>query len=346
MNRSDLREVLKHPNVQAFLRLIRAGESSQDDSAYSIMFGGVHFIDFSQHPNKKNTAGEYTSTAAGAYQFLYTTWHGLVEQYGFEDFSPACQDEGAVALIAGRGALEDVINGNVRAAITKCGKEWASLPGSPYGQPTRTLDQALATYGDYSGVDTSVASVGPQVVPDNEPEKKMPFAFLAALLPSLIEVIPKLAGLFPGSEVSNRNVKAVQLAFDVAKTAVDAKNEQDLIEKLKTEPASVAIASKAVEDNWFSLAEAGGGGIAGAAQRDVAFIASKARIWDSPSFWAMAFLMPLIYWLFGGVMGLYGTMKLDPAVLASLITGAVTLILGSVAGYYFGSTTSKNKPGA
>jgi len=41
---------------------------------------------------------------------------------------------------------------------------------------------------------------------------------------------------------------------------------------------------------------------------------------------------------------LYGNMKLDPAVTASIITGAVTLVLGSVVGYYFGSTTTKNKP--
>ena len=33
-----------------------------------------------------------------------------------------------------RGALADVINGNLVSAIQKCNKEWASLPGSPYNQ--------------------------------------------------------------------------------------------------------------------------------------------------------------------------------------------------------------------
>jgi len=34
--------------------------------------------------------------------------------------------------------------GRFDAAVAKCAKEWASLPGSPYGQPVKTLDQARA----------------------------------------------------------------------------------------------------------------------------------------------------------------------------------------------------------
>ena len=46
----SLAESLKNTNVQAFLRVIRAGESSQDDSAYTVINGGSHFTDFSKHP--------------------------------------------------------------------------------------------------------------------------------------------------------------------------------------------------------------------------------------------------------------------------------------------------------
>lgn len=159
MTLADLRAALSNQNVAAFLRVIRDGESSQDDSAYTVMFGGRHFTGW-QHPNTVNRAGGYASTAAGAYQFLYRTWAGLVAQYKFPDFAPRCQDMGAVALIAGRKALQDVLAGRFEAAIAKCGREWASLPGSPYGQPTRTLARAKAVYVQYGGMSTEHGQPG------------------------------------------------------------------------------------------------------------------------------------------------------------------------------------------
>jgi hypothetical protein len=39
-----------------------------------------------------------------------------------------------------------VAQGDLATAINLCNKEWASLPGSPYGQPTRTMAQATQTY--------------------------------------------------------------------------------------------------------------------------------------------------------------------------------------------------------
>ena len=55
-------------------------------------------------------------------------------------------------LIRGRGALQDVINGDLKAALDKCNKEWASLPGSPYGQPVKTYAQCEAVYIKNGGV--------------------------------------------------------------------------------------------------------------------------------------------------------------------------------------------------
>jgi muramidase (phage lysozyme) len=74
-----------------------------------------------------------------------------VKQYGFEDFSPPNQDQGAVGLIVGRKALDAVRYGDINGAIRKCRDEWASLPGSEYGQPTRTLAQALEVYALHGG---------------------------------------------------------------------------------------------------------------------------------------------------------------------------------------------------
>ena len=49
--------------------------------------------------------------------------------------------------------------GRIEAAIAKCNREWASLPGSPYGQPTRTMAQALATYDAAGGMRAPVPLV-------------------------------------------------------------------------------------------------------------------------------------------------------------------------------------------
>ena len=152
MTRDDFHAALQHKNMVAFLRLIRAGETNQTANAYRTMFGGALFTAPPwKHPHRRVTVGRLTSTAAGAYQFLAKTWDGLVAQFDFEDFSPRNQDLGAVALIAGRGALEDVIAGRITDAVQKCRKEWASLPGAGYGQPERTVRQALATYASYAG---------------------------------------------------------------------------------------------------------------------------------------------------------------------------------------------------
>lgn len=155
MKRDDLKIFLDDANMKAFLAVIRAGEGTADPDGYRRMFGGDLFTSFKDHPRQLHTRntkhGPLTSTAAGAGQFLARTWDGLVKQYGFEDFSPQCQDEAMVALIAGRDAIGDVIGGRFDAAIRKCRKEWASLPGAGYEQPERTLSQALEVYAAAGG---------------------------------------------------------------------------------------------------------------------------------------------------------------------------------------------------
>jgi len=180
-----------------------------------------------------------------------------------------------------------------------------------------------------------------------QPEKPMLplIPIFAALLPTLIEAVPKLGTLFgSGSEVSTRNVKAAEMVFDVAQKALGATNAQEVAQRVQADPAAAQIVRQAVADNWFTLTEAGGGGIEGARKADVAFVSSGGRVWHSPSFWAMCLLLPLVYMIVGAMTGLWGTLKLTPEVTASIITGIVTLIIGGAGGYYFGSATSANKP--
>lgn len=149
----DLDESLKNKNVQAFLKCLRLGEGTLNDSGYNIIVGGGRFSDFSGHPGVRVKIPRYNvvSTAAGAYQIIKPTWTGLVNQYGFKDFTPLNQDRAAVALIAGRNALRDVVSGNFYMAIQKCSKEWASLPGSTAGQRIENISAVKKVYLDNGG---------------------------------------------------------------------------------------------------------------------------------------------------------------------------------------------------
>jgi muramidase (phage lysozyme) len=51
-----------------------------------------------------------------------------------------------VTLKYRRDALGEIMRGEIKSAIKKCNKEWASLPGSPYGQPTVKLEDVVAEY--------------------------------------------------------------------------------------------------------------------------------------------------------------------------------------------------------
>ena len=141
--RQQIEQALNNPNVRKMLNLIAATEGVKH--GYNTLFGNQRIESLNSHPNIrksfKQTDGRtnYT-TAAGRYQFLNGTWSNLAKRYGFTDFSARNQDLGAVALIAGRGALNDVMGGNWQGAIKKLGAEWASLPSSTYAQNKRGWD--------------------------------------------------------------------------------------------------------------------------------------------------------------------------------------------------------------
>lgn len=147
--------MVAHPNVQAFRRVIRRGEGTGDEAGYRRMFGGELFTSFADHPRKLIVKNGYRSTAAGAYQALASTWDETARIMKLPDFSPVSQDWFAVGRIAARGALDDVIAGRFAVAISKCGKEWASLPGSPYGQPVISMATAASVYAAAGGVVTA-----------------------------------------------------------------------------------------------------------------------------------------------------------------------------------------------
>lgn len=351
------------PNVRAFLAVIRAGEGTADEAGYRRHFGGSHFDSYADHPRKVITAGlgrhQYSSSAAGAYQILTRTWDGLVKRYGFTDFRPPTQDLAALALIDGRKALDDVLEGRFETAVRKCNREWASLPGSPYGQPTKTMAEALATYTAAGGALAPSTTPAPQPLPQQpiaEPTPKehdmpAPLApILAAVLPSLVESIPQLGKLFgSGSEVADRNVKAAEIAVGIVQQAVGARNAQEAAEIVAADPAMAQAARQAIEQRWYELAEAGGGGIDGARKADAERMAGTERVRDifkSHSFWIALALLPLVYMVVLSIIGVIGSATWSDDVRASIAGLIVGTIVGGLMGYYFGQTTSRNRTAA
>ena len=141
--------------IAAFLAMIRQFESHND---YSIIYGGGHFSDFSDHPRikiwfhdpTKSAPGDnnYT-TAAGAYQIISTTFDQFARKLGITDFTPASQDAIAVALLKYRGAHDAIVAGDIAGALALASREWASLPGSTAQQNPKTLSTAMNAFDQW-----------------------------------------------------------------------------------------------------------------------------------------------------------------------------------------------------
>lgn len=149
-------------NQRAFLDMLAVSEGTANlgDRGYNVLFGGDLFSSYADHPRLLitrtfNNGNTVTSSAAGRYQFLRRTWDALREQLQLPDFGPDSQDRAALQLIAERGALADVRAGRFGAALTKCRKTWASLPGAGYNQPEHAIDYLADAYARAGGMITA-----------------------------------------------------------------------------------------------------------------------------------------------------------------------------------------------
>lgn len=135
-------------------KLIKAGEGTSGANGYNTMFTGTQFTDTSRHPRQINRSGDLSSDAAGAYQFLSTTWDGAKNALNLTDFSPASQEKAGKYLAQQRGLATDTVFTDKQSFLKELDKispEWASMPTlstgtSYYGQGGLTPDQAWNIY--------------------------------------------------------------------------------------------------------------------------------------------------------------------------------------------------------
>ncbi|MBS1577390.1 MAG: glycoside hydrolase family 104 protein [Bacteroidetes bacterium] len=131
--------------------MIQFSEGTYGPNAYRTLYGGGLFDDLTKHPDKPITKWGITSTAAGAYGFLYRIWAELQSALQLPDFSPSSQDKAAIELIRRKGALTDVLAGNIEQAVYKCRKIWASFPGAGYGQHENSFEKLAKFYEKAGG---------------------------------------------------------------------------------------------------------------------------------------------------------------------------------------------------
>ena len=142
-------------------KVIRYGEGTSGDAGYTTQFTGSQFTDLSRHPRQMKSGGGYKSDAAGAYQFLSTTWDEAKSALGLKDFSPASQEAAGKYLAQRRGVDTSKVYTNIddfTKAINKLAPEWASLPyqgvspsghgkgSSYYGQGGIDINKAWELY--------------------------------------------------------------------------------------------------------------------------------------------------------------------------------------------------------
>lgn len=127
-----------------------------ESPGYNVMYGGSTFTDFTDHPRVAHeiTVGPnagLTSTAAGKYQFLSSTWDRVAAELGLTDFTPASQDKAALHLAAqdykaatGRNLDADLAAGNIGNIAKGLSGTWTSLPGGI--EATTTVDRFTRSY--------------------------------------------------------------------------------------------------------------------------------------------------------------------------------------------------------
>jgi hypothetical protein len=178
-----------------------------------------------------------------------------------------------------------------------------------------------------------------------EPKEAPMLPFIAAALPAIVDAVPELIKLFSdqGKTVPERNVEAAQKVVGIAVDALGAANAQEAVERIQSDPAARDVVREAVTARWYEIAESGGGGIAGARDFNVAVAKSGEPFWMLPAFWVTVLLLPALYIVLGAVLFREG---FSEEVKIMVVTAVVSGGLGSITGFWLGSSASSQRKDA
>lgn len=157
-------QLLKNPYIIAGLDTIAKSEGVK--YGYNTLYGNTQFKGLDKHPNIRVTKWGITSTASGRYQFLYRTWIDIAKKLNLESFSPKNQDIAALYLLDQKGAIDDLLRGEVLKSFYKARKIWASLPAAGYGQGERSTAQILKWFNEsVKNNNTNIAKNNSGIIP-------------------------------------------------------------------------------------------------------------------------------------------------------------------------------------
>lgn len=198
-----------------------------------------------------------------------------------------------------------------------------SLPAAPVAAPAPAPETAAAAPVD-------------QYAQENAPM----LPFLLPALQAVIGIAPELGKIFgSGSEVSDRNIKAAELVVGAAKEALGVKNEQELVETIKSDPVAAQTVREAVQANWWKLEEIGGGV---AAARSFNVQQSNIDPKRNMALWVTGALLPLVYLVVSRVI-FSDSETFSQDVKAMTVAAVISGVLGAITGYWLGTSFSSAK---
>ncbi|MCU0246380.1 MAG: hypothetical protein MUC42_07385, partial [Bryobacter sp.] len=336
--------------------------------------------DFSRHPYE-GLSTKQGGRAAGAAQFIPSTWAEVAERYLLPDFSPQSQDLGYVGCLLKRpGAIDALLAGRFEEAVRICRPEWTSLPGAAENHVAWDMDKARALYVEHGGrLDNQEllqpaapiedrpqpAAAQPQPEPPRETAMPLPIiSLISAFGPLISAAIPAVTKLFDRKAETPEKVAAAQKVIETIVAASGSSGIDEALTKVQNDPAvreQVKAAVLAEPSIAPLLTVEIGGGIAGAREADKAQQSSEKPFWKTSAvFWISMLMLPMVYWyvgssVVGGVeipatwpwyaqipLKMFGS-AWDSGARVGLANLIVGLILGGICGVYYGISVTQNK---
>jgi lysozyme len=234
---------------------------------------------------------------------------------------------------------------------------WVNAGGKPMEglRRRRRAERSLFESGAPAPIEARTAPPKPAVALADIPTLAEPVAarmerpmapILAALLPSVVALIPELGKIFAsGSDVSTRNIKAAERVAEIVVAATQAPNLQGAVEAMESSADARNAARLAVKTVWYELIEAGGGGIEGARKHNEAMTSGDG--WRAIGYGVTIAVLAMVIVGGGGYM-MWALIR-DPSTppdQRGMLIGAIVATISSVVAYFFGSSASSRSKDA